>query len=89
LGIDGVIFVAFDERLHELRRNQLGVMAHSLEHSSQVVGASAGLHYHRTHGMIGQECDHLLSRAFLAQDFSTGLVLGVQMKVMFADIDAD
>jgi hypothetical protein len=56
LGICGVILLAFDERLHILRRYQFDLMAKLDELPSPIMSAAAGLHHNDSRGLTRQKC---------------------------------
>ena len=67
LGVRCIVLLAFHERLHVLRSNQLHLMTEPGHLSGPVMGAAAGLHNHQRWRLFGHESGETLPRQLLAK----------------------
>jgi hypothetical protein len=87
-GVAEVIFVALAEGDHELRRDQLHVMAERQQLAAEMVGADAGLHADQADRHVGEARLNLPARELLAQDDGATGIQADQVEAVLADVDA-
>ncbi|SPD37860.1 conserved protein of unknown function (plasmid) [Cupriavidus taiwanensis] len=64
-------------------------MTECLQLSRKAMGACAGLHDQRAGRKVAHQKEQLLARHLLAPEFMPTAILGMQVKDMFAEINAD
>jgi hypothetical protein len=82
-----VILLAFAERLHELRRDQLHIVAQCEKLAAEMMGADARLHPDQAGGHIGEALLHLAAGELLAQDNGPAGIQADQVEAVLADVD--
>jgi hypothetical protein len=88
-GIQQIIFLRLDERLHVLGRNQPHVVSLRDQHPPEVVRAAAGLHSHETGRQIRQRPNQLRARALSPNDNPASGIKADEVKAVLADVNAD
>jgi hypothetical protein len=68
LGVAEVVLVALAERLHELRRDQLHIVAQGQQLTAAMMSANTGLHADQASWHVGQPSLNLPTGELLAQD---------------------
>ena len=82
-----IVLVALAEGLHELRRDQLHVMAQRQQLTAEMMGADTGFHADQAGGHVGQPCLDLSAGELLAQDNGAAGIQADQVEAVLADVD--
>src|SRR5215210_3697337 len=85
-GVAKVVLVALAERLHELGRDQLHVMAQCEKLAAEVMGTNTGFHANQTGWHVGEARLNLPTRELLVQNNGTSGIQANQMEAVLADV---
>jgi hypothetical protein len=88
-GIRRVVFVALDERLHVLRRNQLYRVPQRLQLPRPVVRTAARFHANLARQQIGEEGHHLVTLELLLQHGRPPFVSAMYLEHVLRRIDTN
>jgi hypothetical protein len=87
--IPEVVLMALDERLHELRRDKLRVMAQRQELPAEMMGSDASLHPDQAWRHVRQPDLYLAARVFLSQNDLAAPIHADQVERVLANVDAN
>jgi hypothetical protein len=87
--ISEVVLMALEERLHELPRDQLCVMAQRQKLPAKVVGPDASLHPNQAWRHVRQPDLYLTAREFLSQNDLAALIQANNVESVLANVDAN
>jgi hypothetical protein len=88
-GIQQIILLRLDERLHVLRRDQSHVVSLRGQNPSEVVRATAGFHPHETGRKVRQRSNQLRPRALSPNDNPAARIKPDEVNAVLADVNAD
>jgi hypothetical protein len=89
LGIAVVVFVAFEEWLHVLRRDQTNIVSKRGELTGDVMRSRTRFHADQAARNVGKPALKLSARAFQLPNNCPALIEADEMKAILAEIDAD
>jgi hypothetical protein len=86
-GVTKVVLVTLAERRHELRWDQLHIVAQGQQLTAEVMGSDAGFHPNETDRHVSEARLNLPARELLAQDDGATYIQANQVEAVLADVD--